>query len=934
MKRLLVTGSVACVLAVLAFSTLHASAAAPAPSIVTLPGTTPPQVAGAQATGMLPPDRTLDLTFTLRPRDPAALEAFVNAVSTPGAPLFRHFLTSAQFNQTFGPTAAMRQVVEQFIQGAGLRIVQEISGGLTIRAQGMVSAIASAFHVTLRTYRAADGTTFFANDRDITLPAIVASAIVGVTGLDDARHMRHAALPMRQEQVQPHASCPSASGGTVTLPQMAAVYGYPTTSVASQRLAVLELDGYATSDITTFAACYLPGVSATKVVAPRLVDVSTPITPGSGATEVELDIEVALGLVPSLGKVDVYEAPNTNAGWMDMLAAMANDNTDATISISWGGCEANNGTTWAQSEDVYFQQMVAQGQGVYVAAGDTGAYDCLPNDGSGSGDRTISTDDPGSDPNIVSVGGTTLTTSGNTYVSETTWNNYAGPGTYAATGGGVSQMWSAPTWQTSSGATQGKPNGRLEPDVTADADPNTGELIYCSVADCSPAGWYAFGGTSAAAPTWAALAAVASAQAGARVGLITPALYALLGADKGSGAAGVTVGGTTYYDYANQVNGAKPSGGAIVFHDITTGSNSFPGFATGYSAGKGYDLVSGLGSMQGGAVVNYLAGLRGGLPAPTPSPTPPGASNGAPTGVYLAAQGNDKTLWVSASTTQPSSAPFANGNWLQVDSTPFQAAPAIVSGGNSQGGTFWLAGTDTTGTVRVGTWYPAQAQFSGWTAVTGATCAGNPAATYAQQTLFVICRTPSGGLVINALNTVANTWGGWATIGGGLTTSPTLATDGTTLLILAQAPQYHNDVGDWYTLYTIGSGAITQWRRFDTTCEATPAVAYRGAGTHDFALACIAADTNSLWSNVFTVSAQSASLGWWINRGTPQGVSLHLATAVTSDQSTTTQYAGLGTNNAMYLVTAPQSGGTASTWQSLSLPGIFASSASATYYGG
>ncbi len=637
---------------------------------------------------------------------------------------------------------------------------------------------------------------------------------------------------------------------------------------------------------------------------------------------------------------------------------MAGDNTDGTVSISWGSCEVNQGVSAIASENVYLQQMVAQGQGVFASAGDTGAYDCLPNDGSGIGDTELNVDDPASNPSVVAVGGTSLFASGGaTYASETTWNSYSGPGTYSATGGGVSQTWLSPAWQASSHASAGTQYGRNVPDVAADADPSTGTLFYCSVASCLTPAWYLAGGTSAAAPTWATLLAVTNALANQRVGLITPSLYALYSADTaGHGPAGVTVNGTTYYDYAFQWNGARPTGGVFVFNDITTGDNSFPaseGYVPGYAATRGYDAATGLGAMNGQAVANYLIALgsSGGGPAPTPTPTPttapastpsPGATPtpsltpppSIPAGVYLAAEGSNGGYWVSASLRQPSSLPYANGNWQMLDTTQFQGAPALVNGGAQNGGTLWIAGVGSDGTMRVGAWYPAQTSFSGWQIVTGATCSDSATAAFAQNTLFVACKTPWGGLVINAYNTQYGTWGGWATIGGGLVSAPAMATDGFTLLILAQAPLARGDQSDWYTLYTVGSGATTAWRRFMTTCEATPAIAYRGAATSDYTLSCIANNTASMWMNDFTVSAQSSSLSGWVNLGTPaRGLGFQHATAVASDHASTVYFIGQGTDNAMYLSTSAINGAPSLTWQPISLPGIFRSNAGADVAG-
>jgi sugar lactone lactonase YvrE len=315
--------------------------------------------------------------------------------------------------------------------------------------------------------------------------------------------------------------------------------------------------------------------------------------------------------------------------------------------------------------------------------------------------------------------------------------------------------------------------------------------------------------------------------------------------------------------------------------------------------------------------------------------TTPNPSTTTPAGVYMVAQGSNGAYWVSAALAQSSTLPFAGNNWIALDSTQFQGAPAIANGGALNGGTFWIAGIGTDGVVRVGSWLPYQQRFSGWSSVSGVTCQNSLAAAYASGTFFVSCMTTSGGLVIDAYNTTNGTWGGWAWIGRGLSVAPTMATDGTRLLIIAQAPQYRGDQSEWYTQYTIGSGTTTIWRNFLTTCEASPAVSYRGSATNDFAISCIASDTSSQWANVLSIGATSSSLSGWINEGAPSStVGFYRATAIAANTASAQLfYIGQGTDNAMYLATIPY-GGSMPTWQRISLPGIFSSNASAAYFAG
>lgn len=892
---------------------------------VPLPQSIPPAVAGATSGAPLAASTPLTITVALRTTDAAALARFTAAVATPGNPLFRHFLTPAAFAAAFAPPPTAVGAVRTWLTSSGWRITQERSGGLFISATGTAAQAQATFGVHLWQFLGKDGAPFYSNADAVLVPAALAPSILAVAGLDSAPRA-HPQYVFPKDHHAPQrdnaASCPTASSSSFIPAQLAKAYEFPTVAAAHPaRLAMVELDGYIPGDISAFARCFMPGVNTATLVQPRLVDTKTALPAGDGAVEVELDIEIALGLVPGLTGMDVYEAPNTGAGWLDVFAAIANDNRDGTVSVSWGSCEGNLAGGQAEAENVVFQQMVAQGQGVYVAAGDTGAYDCLPNDGSGQGDQSLNADDPSANPNVIAVGGTALhTTAGGAYGDETVWNNST-EGTFAAGGGGTSVVWKSPTWQAQSLATPGTTVGRALPDVTADADPNTGYTVYCTEANgCGGAGWITVGGTSAAAPLWAALATLANGTLGSRVGLITPAVYGLYGADA-NGQGGIARGGITYVDYTQGVSGATV--GTPALHDITGGNNSFPGFAPGYAAAMGFDRASGLGSMHGQALVGYLTNLGTGTP-PTPTPAlTPTPANGAGGQLTLLGRGTNGRYWLTR--VSPGATP--SGSWAQIDPLTFTGAPAATDDG---AGGMWIAGIGSDGALHYGRYALASGSFGGWASLTGATCLGAPALAFTQATLFVTCRTTGNGIAINALNVAANHWGGWAWIGGGLASSPTMTTDGATLLILAQAPQYRGDQSDWYTFYTVGTGATSQWRNFRTTCADTPGVAWVGQSAQ-FALTCVAADTHTAWLNTLTATAASSSLSGWTNAGAPSP-GLQLGAGILVDRIDSAGYTfvtGLGRDNAAYLW--QRAGGAGGPWVRLSLPGIFTGSFAADY---
>ncbi|MGH2929914.1 MAG: S53 family peptidase, partial [Solirubrobacteraceae bacterium] len=323
--------------------------------------------------------------------------------------------------------------------------------------------------------------------------------------------------------------------------------------------------------------------------------------PGTG--EAALDVENLIGLAPDV-RVLVYQGPNSNSGNpgsgpYDTFSQIINQDRAQVITVSWGQCEAALGQPNAIAEHTLFEQAAVEGQSVIAASGDNGAEDC---DVEGEVPHVqAAVDDPSSQPLVTGVGGTSLPALG-PRPTESVWNgraSLADPTIQAgASGGGVSSFWAMPAAQSDAavslgvhnplagGSTCGNPGGwcREVPDVSADADPQTGYLIYWNGRESvygQPAGWQGIGGTSGGAPVWAALLALADASPGCStspVGYADPALYR-----------------------------AADSHYAADFNDVTTGDNDFTQTNGGrYAAGPGYDLATGLGSPDAAALVPAL----------------------------------------------------------------------------------------------------------------------------------------------------------------------------------------------------------------------------------------------------------------------------------------------------------------------------------------
>ena len=374
----------------------------------------------------------------------------------------------------------------------------------------------------------------------------------------------------------------------LTPSQTNSMYDAPAASQATQGAgvdaAVFELSAYLPSDISTWAktfygAGYTPRLSNVTVDGGPLA----PVCPAgdscpsqyegyAGDIEVVADIEETLA-VSKDANVIVYNAPNDETGQteLDEYTAIANQDKADTISSSWGVCENDVTAGYAQAENTLFEQMAMQGQSLFSSSGDTGAFGCIRTDGS----TIVDQGDPSSQPWVTSVGGTSFEsdnpgTNPNpgppAKGTETVWNvdnlcssapaapsndNQGGffwCGATGAGGGGSSQYWGRPFYQSGPGvnnpyethgngttncslAKTGTPC-RQVPDISANADPYTGYAEYCTGSAATPNsvcvqynGWFGIGGTSLSSPLWAAVTADRDSYRGQRTGNINPLIY-------------------------------------------------------------------------------------------------------------------------------------------------------------------------------------------------------------------------------------------------------------------------------------------------------------------------------------------------------------------------------------------------------------------------
>ena len=424
--------------------------------------------------GPVPAENHMALAVGLPLRNEGELDTFLAQLSDPRSPNYQHYLSATEFAERFGPTEEDYGKLSAFFQANGFEISATHTNRLILDVAGPVSAVERTFHVQMAIWEHPTRGEFFAPEADPWIDSGV--AILDVTGLDNFVLPRP--MDLKASALDSSAPLSSATGsgpaGLYIGKDFRAAYAPSVTQTgAAQTVGLFELDGFYTADVAAnFAQAGLTPVSVQTVLLDGFNG-----SPGSGNIEVTLDIMMAAYMAPG-AKVIVYEGTN----WNDVLNRMATDNLAKQLSSSWCFSPINSTT-----ENI-FKQMIAQGQSLLQASGDSGAY---------SGPIYP----PSDDPNVTVVGGTALTTSGpaGSWVSETTWSG---------SGGGVSTTYAIPSYQqgVNMKALGGSTTMRNIPDVALTA------AIQMFLIANNGSG-YMIGGTSAAAPLWAGFIALANQQA-------------------------------------------------------------------------------------------------------------------------------------------------------------------------------------------------------------------------------------------------------------------------------------------------------------------------------------------------------------------------------------------------------------------------------------
>jgi kumamolisin len=500
----------------------------------------------------------VQFSLSLRLPGAAELDAYLHDLVTPGSRNYQHFLAPAEFGARFGLPDARIAPIVSWLESGGLA-AQLMPQRTSIAVSGSAGQVSNLLGVRLVDWQNAAGKRYHVPVGQVAVPASLEGDVAAVLGLNTEPLIQPSAVPIPIKAGAGDGLVPSTVSTAYEIDPLheAGLNGEGMT------IAIVSFATFTPSDVELFDQTFgFAGGTPVEIV--RLPGALTELDEGSG--EVALDIQVIRGIAPKAQIIN-YEGPNTADGFVPIISRIVADGRAKIVSISWGLCENWSSPTAMRAEQREFAAAFAAGISIFSSSGDDGAYDCRRVDISDNPferDLTPGVDWPTSSPSVVSVGGTFLTLrEDGTYVEEAGWEEPLGG---AGGGGGLSGIQERPEWQVGLGVDNAASNGmRQVPDVAGPADPSSGFVVtYTDYEQGLVSG--KVGGTSAAAPFWAA-SMLLTQQLAAREGVtalgpLGPVLY--------------------------QISAEQPTG--AVFHDIVRGGNLL------YSAGPGWDYSTGLGS--------------------------------------------------------------------------------------------------------------------------------------------------------------------------------------------------------------------------------------------------------------------------------------------------------------------------------------------------
>ena len=587
-----------------------------------------------------------DVTLAFRPSaaQQQDLDNLLAQQQDRSSPNYHKWLTPAQFADRFGMTRGDIQRVTAWLQSQGFAVTSVANSRNEISFDGTVSQVEVSFHTEIHNYLVGSE-VHFANATNPSVPSALAGSALSISHLHDF-------APKPRAKIRPHLTSYISGNHFIAPGDFATIYDVAPLYAAGsdgtgQKIAIVGQSSVSTSDLNNFRSA--AGLSANTPQMTVLPATTSTRCPGDEG-ESDLDLEWSGGVAKNASITFVYagltagdtcSSRNGKTVW-DALDYAVQNTVAPFISTSYGFCEGGAtgqsgvGLTFAQTVRGWVQQANTQGQTVVAASGDSGAADCDPNStdtGDTSATQGFAVDVPASIPEVTGMGGNTFTgdaagtvtgtspntnagattywsgTTGSTdtissalsYIPEDAWNDTVADlavpgGTLSASGGGASIFFAKPTWQTGTGVPAD--NQRHVPDLSIAASPNHDGYLMCSEDDSTTGGlqpscvagfrnaagvngaFTVVGGTSVAAPTFSAILALINQSLGSPgLSNVNPKLY--------------------------QFASSSPS----AFHDVTVGNNDVPcspgtlncpagTTQIGFSAGTGYDQVTGLGSVD------------------------------------------------------------------------------------------------------------------------------------------------------------------------------------------------------------------------------------------------------------------------------------------------------------------------------------------------
>ena len=600
-------------------------------SVVQLRGTVSPRARAeldrGPAAGAMPMQQ-MTMMFSRTAEQQAALDRLLTEQQDRASTNYHKWLTPEEFGDRFGLAEQDVNQVASWLRSQGFAVDEIARSRTWISFSGIAAQVDAAFHTSIHNY-VIDGSTHYAANTEPSIPASFSGVVAAISGLHNfspraQSRVRRAGPRLTSSLSGNHYIAPGDFGTIYNLPDYANGVFQPGNDGTGQTIGIVgQTTNTASNGITTsaFASDNATFRSVSQLPAGSLTitPVGSPNTFTSGeADEAALDIQWSGAIAPNAAIIFAY----SNNALTTSLQFLVNQNRASVISISYGDCETDFNSSDYTTIEGYLVQANAQGQTVFAAAGDDGAADC---DGTAQNPATIAThglavDYPASSQHVTAMGGTEFSSdstatpangvapsqtywnsssdpndtsvSAFAYIPEMVWNDTATLGQNVAGGGGVSNHFGKPSWQTGTGVPAD--GHRDVPDLSLNSSSNHDGIIICSQGSCqtgyrrnSDQTFTVIGGTSAAAPAFAGIAALANQRLGARQGNLNPQIYSLAAT------------------------------APWAFTDVTKGDNKVPcqiGTADcssspiGYQAAAGYDLATGWGSVDASGFLNALAG--------------------------------------------------------------------------------------------------------------------------------------------------------------------------------------------------------------------------------------------------------------------------------------------------------------------------------------